>query len=42
VLLHAFKAWSHQWNRRLVIIYTDSSTTQLGLVKQTLKTENQN
>jgi hypothetical protein len=41
-LLHAFKAWSHQWNRRLVIVHTDSSTTQLGLVKQTLKAENQN
>jgi hypothetical protein len=41
-LLRAFETWSQQWREKLVVIHTDSSTTQLGLIKQTLKAENQN
>ncbi|KAN0066888.1 hypothetical protein V8E54_015060 [Elaphomyces granulatus] len=41
-LLRAFEAWSQQWRKKLVVIHTDSSTTQLGLIKQTLKAKSQN
>ena len=41
-LLRAFETWSQQWREKLVVIHTDSSTTQLGLIKQTPKAENQN
>ena len=41
-LLRAFEVWSQQWRGKLVFIHTDSSTTQLGLIKQTLKAESQN
>ena len=41
-LLCAFEVWSQQWSKKLVVIHTDSSTTQLGLIKQTLKAESQN
>ena len=41
-LLRAFEVWSQQWKGKLVVIHTDSSTAQLGLIKLTLKAENQN
>jgi hypothetical protein len=41
-LLHAFEVWSQQWRGKLFVIHADSSTTQLGLIKLTLKAERQN
>ncbi|OXV06133.1 hypothetical protein Egran_06099 [Elaphomyces granulatus] len=41
-LLRAFEVWSQQWRGKLIVIRTDSSTTQLGLIKQTLNAESQN
>ena len=41
-LLRAFEVWSQQWKGKLVVIHTDSSTAQLGLIKLTLKAESQN
>jgi hypothetical protein len=40
--LRALEVWSQPWRGKLVVIHTDISTTQLGLIKQTLKAESQN
>ena len=41
-MLRAFERWGQSWAGKLVILHTDSSTTQLGLIKQTLRAEAQN
>lgn len=41
-MLRAFERWGRSWAGKLVILHSDSSTTQLGLIKQTLRAETQN
>jgi hypothetical protein len=41
-MLLAFEKWSHSWAGKVVFLHTDSATTQLGLLKQSLRAEKQN
>jgi len=41
-LLEAFIRWSEGWRGKTVMLHTDSSTAQLGLLKQTLKLPDHN
>ena len=41
-ILRAFQTWGEDWRGRKVFIHTDSSTSQLGIIKTTLKAEAQN
>lgn len=41
-ILRAFEAWSDKWSAKRVFIHTDSSTAQLGLIKQSLRADSQN
>lgn len=41
-VLRAFEHWGEKWRGKKVVIHTDNTTTQIGLIKQTLRCRHQN